>query len=464
MSWRPGTLRGPLWLVDDSALDRERTVRALQRSFDVEAFEHGEVMLERLAIAPPAVLLLDLTLPTISGIDLLHFVREQYDEVTLPVLLLSARAELTDVGEGLAAGANDYVAKPFDDVTLLGRVRTLVRVQRLAEESRERELWLHTTLSSIGEGVVATDAAGRILFMNTVAADLIGVAADHAVGRPFSDVCWIEGDGQRAALRMQRDGQRIAVEHTASPIGSSAGQSGVVHVLRDARVARARADFEEKLVGIVSHDLRNPLQTILLGTTALLADDHADEATKGALLRIRRSADRATKLISDVLDFTQARLGNGIPIRPREGNLHALVQDVVDDELAVHPGVRVVLETAGDAAGMWDPERLAQVFANLLSNALKYGAKDRPVTIRSVGDVDGVAVSVHNEGVPISDELAPFMFEPMKRGNDPTDNTSRSVGLGLYIVKHIIAAHGGTIDVASTADGTTFSVRLPRGG
>lgn len=459
-----GSSRGPVWVVDDSKLDRDRALRALA-GFDVVAFDDGDVMLERLASETPAVLLLDLTLPTISGIDLCRFVRERYDEVTLPILLLSARTEISDLEEGLAAGANDYVGKPFDDVTLVGRVRTLVRVQRQAEETRERELWLHTTLSSIGEGVIATDEHGRVLFMNAVAERLTEVRSSEAAGKLLSDLCFIEAEGtERAVLHLTRDGQRIAVEHTASPIGTAPSFRGVVHVLRDARIARARADFEEKLVGIVSHDLRNPLQTILLGTAAMLADD-VDDGTRSAIQRIRRSAQRATRLISDVLDFTQARLGSGIPIRARAVDLHSLAAQVSDDVMAAHPDCRVICTCTGDGLGSWDPERLSQVFANLLSNAVKHGDRDSPVTLECDGKGDSVVVAVHNHGPPIPVELMPFMFEPMKRGTDTSGNPSRSVGLGLYIVKHIVDAHGGSITVCSNgARGTTFSVGLPRAG
>ena len=103
------------------------------------------------------------------------------------------------------------------------------------------------------------------------------------------------------------------------------------------------------------------------------------------------------------------------------------------------------------------------MFANLLSNAVKYGAKGSPITVKTVGSEENVLVYVHNEGPPIPVALVPSLFEPMKRGADPSNNASRSVGLGLYIVKHIVDAHGGSIDVRSSAgDGTTFVMQLPR--
>jgi phosphoserine phosphatase RsbU/P len=180
-------------------------------------------------------------------------------------------------------------------------------------------------------------------------------------------------------------------------------------------------------------------------------------------LRIQRGAERATRLVSDVLDFTQARLGEGIPMKRAHTNAHELAAQVADEVLAAHPEREVLLEATGAGDVSWDPQRIAQVLANLLGNALKYGDAGAPVTLRTRGEgAAGVVVEVHNAGAPIAAATMATMFEPMKRGSE--DQSARSIGLGLYIVKHIVDAHEGTIDVSSQQDtGTTFSIRLPRG-
>jgi signal transduction histidine kinase len=227
--------------------------------------------------------------------------------------------------------------------------------------------------------------------------------------------------------------------------------------------AARRADFEEKLIGIVSHDLRNPLNVISLGTHSLLAVGQLDAPLQRTVRRIAASAQSATKLVNDLLDFTQARLGSGIPVRCVFIDLQGVVQQVLDQTQAAYPQRMIVLQVAGDAHGEWDADRVGQALMNLVSNALKYGDSSGPVTVRILGSGEGVTLEVHNLGTPIAPQLLPVLFEPMRRGSVPISDVGRSVGLGLYIVKQIAEAHSGDITVQSTAsEGTTFAMFLPR--
>ncbi|HZH75080.1 MAG TPA: ATP-binding protein [Archangium sp.] len=226
---------------------------------------------------------------------------------------------------------------------------------------------------------------------------------------------------------------------------------------------RKRSDFEQQLIGIVSHDLKNPLSAILLGATALARRENLDERSTKAVVRIQASAERAVRMVKDLLDFTQARLGGGIPVEPRPLDLHALTWQVMEEVRASFPERDIVVTAQGNGQGAWDADRMAQVVTNLASNALKYSAPDTPVRVRSRGDGDQVELEVHNEGAPIPPEALGRLFQPMQRASSQGDTAGRSVGLGLYIVDRIVQAHGGTIAVKSTeAEGTTFTVRLPR--
>ena len=224
-----------------------------------------------------------------------------------------------------------------------------------------------------------------------------------------------------------------------------------------------RTDFEQHLLGIVSHDLRNPLGAILLGATGLLEmEDQSDWAMKLAL-RIRSSAERSVRMISDLLDFTQARLGGGIRLEKRAVDMHTLTSMVVDEVEATYPDRTLALLRTGDTHGTWDADRIAQVVTNLVTNALKYSSPGTPVAVRAAGHEGLVELSVHNEGPPIPPERLGQIFQPLQRATDEIDLKTRSVGLGLYIVEAIVLAHGGTVGVVSTAEaGTTFTVRLPR--
>jgi signal transduction histidine kinase len=144
-------------------------------------------------------------------------------------------------------------------------------------------------------------------------------------------------------------------------------------------------------------------------------------------------------------------------------DLHELVRTVVDEIQAARPDRSIVLEQTGVGVGQWDPDRLAQVISNLLGNALQYSPADTPVRVSTRGEENAVVLEVHNSGAPISSELLPRIFEPLERGTSLVDNEGRSIGLGLYIVRHLVRAHEGTVNVFSNvSDGTTFVVRLPR--
>ena len=228
---------------------------------------------------------------------------------------------------------------------------------------------------------------------------------------------------------------------------------------------QARADFERQLIGIVSHDLRNPLQAILLGAHALLRHDGLDERQTRGLLRIQASAERAARLVTDLLDFTQVRLGSGLRVERRPLELGPFIRQVLAEVEAAHPERTLEVHAAGDTRGSWDSDRLAQVVTNLVDNALKYSPRDSRVHVGVRGGEGAVSFVVHNRGEPIPQDKLPLLFRPLQRATDKVDRESRSVGLGLYIVDHIARAHGGTVAVTSNAEeGTTFSVWLPRGG
>ncbi|MFY0577865.1 hybrid sensor histidine kinase/response regulator [Cystobacter fuscus] len=229
------------------------------------------------------------------------------------------------------------------------------------------------------------------------------------------------------------------------------------------RLALDRAEFEQHLIGIVSHDLRNPLAAITLTATTLLRGTELGERQRKSLERVLASAERANRMIRDLLDFTKARLGGGLPIHPAPLDVDALCRQVVDELQVAHPTRVILLEQRGDGQAHWDGDRMAQVLTNLIGNALHYSPPGTPVQVKAHAEAETVVFEVRNEGVPIPEELLPRLFQPMQRGEKTGDNTSRNVGLGLYIVDHIVRAHGGTIEVRSReGEGTTFRVRLPR--
>ncbi len=233
---------------------------------------------------------------------------------------------------------------------------------------------------------------------------------------------------------------------------------------RERREAEQRRVFElqQQLIGIVGHDLRTPLNAIA-GSAELLA--RAPDLPSGRLRmaqRIVSSAGRMSRMVRDLLDYTRALVAGGLPVSPEPAHLGEICRRVVQEVGAARPGDDIRLTEEGDLSGEWDPARLEQVFSNLVANACHYGSEGRPVLVRASGTTRDALVDVHNEGPPIPAEVLPHIFEPFQRGTPGRPDASGNVGLGLFIVRSLVEAHGGKIAVDTGSAGTTFRVALPR--
>ncbi|HEY1229655.1 MAG TPA: PAS domain-containing sensor histidine kinase [Ramlibacter sp.] len=225
-------------------------------------------------------------------------------------------------------------------------------------------------------------------------------------------------------------------------------------------LAKDRALFAEQMMGIVSHDLRNPLSTIHMGAQ-LLTRTETRPHQLSVLARVIRATDRAHRLINDLLDFTQARLGNGLHVAPKQFVVHAMVAEVLDELGQAFSGREMAHERVGEGECVADADRIGQLVGNLVGNAVAYGEADAPITVRSEIHAEHFVIAVHNTGTPIPLDAQATLFQPLVRGTEVGAN--RSVGLGLFIVSEIAKAHGGKVAVSSSAEaGTLFLARFPR--
>lgn len=232
---------------------------------------------------------------------------------------------------------------------------------------------------------------------------------------------------------------------------------------KDVLAERERtAEFQERFMAILGHDLRNPLSSVAMGIQLLRRAGVAAQAAQPALDRMASSAARMSRMIDQLLDLTRSRLGGGIAILRVPMNLGKLVVDVVEEARAAHPERTLLVDASGDLEGQWDPDRLAQVVSNLVGNALAHGSPEGPIRVTARGRGDLVELAVCNAGPAIPDSLREVLFDPFRRGQQATSRTS-GLGLGLYITREIVVAHGGTIGVTSTeVDGTKMRVLLAR--
>lgn len=234
------------------------------------------------------------------------------------------------------------------------------------------------------------------------------------------------------------------------------------HIVSMAVEARERADaeriarFAEFFVGVLGHDLRNPLATIR-SAADLLREGETDITRRNATQRILRTTDLMTRMIEQLLDFTRIRLGGGMPINRTTVNLTSLVGQLVAD-LPNDVAGQVEVDGRGNSTGVYDVDRIWQAIANLVSNALQHATPGGKVRVLVDGtDSARVVVQVANQG-NIEDARLPTLFDPFKRST----KSERGLGLGLFIVREIVAAHDGTITVASHAGKVTFTMTLPR--
>ncbi len=218
--------------------------------------------------------------------------------------------------------------------------------------------------------------------------------------------------------------------------------------------------LNEELMAVVGHDLRNPLNVVLM-TAEVLEQRASDPQTQKAVQRLKSSGLRMVQIIDELFDLTRARLSGGIPIERGPTDVGAIAKTAVAEFEATNPHRSIEVRLEGDLAGEWDGSRIAQILSNLIGNALRHGTQDRPVVVEARGAGEDIALSIHNDG-HIQPALLPTLFEPFQSGPGPRTR-AQGLGLGLYIVQQIALAHGGSVDVRSDeCHGTTFTVRLPR--
>jgi two-component system CheB/CheR fusion protein len=220
-------------------------------------------------------------------------------------------------------------------------------------------------------------------------------------------------------------------------------------------------EFEQWILAIVSHDIRNPLGAIDTSAQLLAMRAGADERVKDIAERITRSANRITNIVADLLDLSRERHGGGIPVVPSETDLSVLCREVAEEIRLVATDRKIKVECQGQAIGQWDPHRLTQAVSNLVGNAVKHGAPDRPIDVRVHSDDHRAIVEVHNDGA-IPSEMIPVLFQPFASRGDKRRRHD-GLGLGLFIAHSIARAHRGDLQVESTPErGTTFRLVLPR--
>jgi signal transduction histidine kinase len=223
------------------------------------------------------------------------------------------------------------------------------------------------------------------------------------------------------------------------------------------------AKSRDTFLAILGHDLRSPLGA-MAGALHILSQPASESQHIAAAAAGKRSVAAMDGMIRDLLDYTRTRLGKGIPITATDGDLEDLCNTCLHEVSLGHPQARITFDSSGDFNGQFDGDRMRQVISNLLNNAVQHGKPYEPVRLNAQGDGQGFTLKVTNQGVPIPPEKLEAIFDPLIQvAAEGSGSSVTNLGLGLYIARQIVQAHGGTISAMSSADaGTTFTVKLPR--
>jgi len=224
----------------------------------------------------------------------------------------------------------------------------------------------------------------------------------------------------------------------------------------------ATAEFRERLLGIVGHDLRNPLGAISMCAQLLVSEGRYDRESMMMMVSfLLTSVHRMDRMIKQLFQFTRARLGGGVPLELEITDLRPICQHTIE-ELTLTSTVPIKSTFEGNTIGTWDGERLIEALSNLVSNAIDHATMGTTVLVHAVGCGDEVEIQVSNQGNAIPTELLPVLFVPFHRGRIGIKSRAGHLGLGLFIAHEIVRSHGGTLTASSASGTTTFVMRLPR--
>ncbi|MGX1183550.1 signal transduction histidine kinase [Pseudomonas sp. F-14 TE3623] len=239
----------------------------------------------------------------------------------------------------------------------------------------------------------------------------------------------------------------------------------------DEALAESTAAYAEQVnhsrdifLAILGHDLRAPLQAVSMSTEILMRKTNLEGDALTCALHIKRGTRHMAVMIGDLLELVRSRLGKSLPIEPAPMDLADTAREAIAQACAAHPQCDPTLSVEGDTQGVWDGRKLNQMLQNLIGNALQHGSNNSAVKLTLRGEADSVRLTVHNDGAPIPPEAISTIFDPLVRSADEElGGPTTSLGLGLFIVKEVVKAHQGTIEVSSNeTDGTLFTVVLPR--
>ncbi|MFO0605055.1 MAG: ATP-binding protein [Polyangiales bacterium] len=481
-------------VADDNADMRDYLRRLLGDRWSVAAVADGRAALDAVRRDGADLVVADVMMPGLDGFELLARLRADPATRDLPMLMLSARAGDEARVEGLRAGADDYLVKPFSARELVARAHQLLSASRARAVERAHRDFLRALLAQAPVGVAVWRGPERALeLVNEPYAALFGRPGEpRRAAPPGEDEAAIVERVYRTGGRFHRAEHEVAVVRedgrvepawvslTVAPIdGAGAGEvTGVVAVAVDVtaqvlarrKVEHLRAAAEsasrakDEFLSVLSHELRTPLNAIIGWSAMLRAGTVAAPQVPQALETVERNARAQARLVEDMLDLARIEQGKLVlSVGPVE--LVRVVEAALDSlrPAAEARGVRLQPVLDSHATIVGDADRLQQVVWNLVSNAIKFTARGGRVQVRLRRQPSFVELAVADSGVGIDPGFLPHVFDRFRQADPSASRQTGGLGLGLAIVRSLVELHGGTVDAQSDGlgYGATFTVRLP---
>jgi PAS domain S-box-containing protein len=510
----PPSLPPRILLVDDNADMRDYVKGLLSQHYEVEAVNDGLAALAAVRQQLPDLVLTDVMMPRLDGLELLRQLRADPNTREIPIILLSARAGEESRLEGLQATADDYLIKPFSARELLARINAHLKLVKFRKEAVSRELQLlmseerlHIALKNSPVSVFNQDTELRYTWeynpnfeYETEAVigkrDVDLLSHDDAQALTQIKRRVLEtGIGAREEVKMTLEGQDCYYDLTVEPLRNANNQiigitCAAVDIserkqaemalrqseqqlrvaLQREQVSRTEAEaanrIKDEFLAVLSHELRTPLNPILGWAKMLRSRKFDAKATDRALETIERNAKLQVQLIEDLLDVSRILRGklslNICPI-----NLVTTIDAAIETVRLAAQAKEIQIETFLDSnvgLVLGDTNRLQQVVWNLLSNAVKFTPSGGKVEVRLESTFAVYAqITIKDTGIGINPEFLPYVFEYFRQENSATTRKFGGLGLGLAIVRYLTELHGGAVKAESPGIGlgAVFTVTLP---
>jgi PAS domain S-box-containing protein len=482
----PVSSRPRILLVEDEAAMRKVVAELLSDEFDVETAADGEQALVAVLRTRPNLIITDIVMPLLDGVELVRMLRETPSTSNIPVLLTSGRAPDELRIEGFEVGADSFLAKPYSGRELRARIRNMLQTCRRRDEAARLEALEQVAaeraalLESITDSFYALDDQDRITYANQRAQDFFGRARADLIGQSIWDVMPAIDDGELrdafARARIERCAVALEVatrQDSWLEVHAFPGASGLAVNFRDItdrKVSEHRMKEAERrkdeFVATLAHELRNPLAPIRNGIHLLKSELDGPARTR-VLDMMDRQMNHMVRLLDDLLDLSRITRGRmelkRETVRMKDVLAAAIESTHASIEARGHQ-ITVQMDDT-DARVFGDPTRLSQIFANLISNAVKYTEPGGRIGITLKCEHGECVVSVADNGIGIPPAALGQLFEMFSQVRLQQQHAEAGLGIGLSVVRTLVQMHGGTVSAFSDGpgSGSTFVVRLPLG-